>query len=391
MKTVELHLIQSFPPSLLNRDDSGSPKEGVFGGVRRARLSSQCLKRAIRDYFRDEHLLEGRELALRTTEIGLELGTRLEAKGREAGKARALCALALGGLGLALEEGRAQYLLFLGEAELTRLAGVIDAHWEELEGLHEAQSGVAGDDKQTPKERKRAAKKGLPTPLVAALLAALDGGKAADLALFGRMLADLPERNVVAACSVSHALSTHAVAREFDFFTAVDDLHRGEQGSARMLGTGEFNAATYYRYALLDLEQLTVNLQGDQALARRVVEAFLLASVFALPGGKQKAFAAHSLPGFIGVSVRERGAPRSLVGAFERPVRARGEGLEAASVAALEGYQERLDTLYGASGKLYCASLHELRYLKPSPNLQAMMEAVMGALEGKAEVEGRVS
>ena len=111
-----------------------------------------------------------------------------------------------------------------------------------------------------------------------------------------------------------------------------------------MLGTGEFNAATYYRYALIDTEQLSENLQGDAALVRRTVEAFIRASIFALPSGKQKSFAAHTLPGFIGVTVRERGAPRSLIGAFERPVRTR-EGLEAASVAALEDYQERLDTL----------------------------------------------
>lgn len=382
MKAIELHLIQSFPPSILNRDDTGSPKEGVYGGVRRARLSSQCLKRAMRDYFRDEQLLESNELAVRTTDVGMELGERLQAKGRNAGEARTAVAQALGGLGLALEEGRAQYLLFLGDGELAKLSEVIDAHWDELAALRAAKS--AADDKATTKERKKVAKKGLPAPLVAALRSAFDGGKAADLALFGRMLADLPGRNVNAACSVAHALSTHAVAREFDFFTAVDDLHRGEQGGVRMLGTGEFNAATYYRYALIDLGQLRENLQGDEGLVHRTVEAFIHASVFALPGGKQKAFAAHALPGFIGVTVRERGAPRSLVSAFERPVRSR-EGIEVASLAALENYLERLDILYGERARTYCASLHELRYLKPSENLQGMMAAVMGALEVKLE------
>ena len=383
MKAIELHLIQSFPPSLLNRDDTGSPKEGVYGGARRARLSSQCLKRAARDYFRGEHLLAEGELALRTTEVGRELGERLEAKGRDAGEARATVAQALGGLGLTLDEGKAQYLLFLGDGELAGLAGVIDTYWDELAALRGVPTSP-GESATTAKERKKAAKKGLPGELIKALNAALDGGKAVDLALFGRMLADLPERNVSAACSVAHALSTHAVAREFDFFTAVDDLHRGEQGSARMLGTGEFNAATYYRYALIDLGQLRENLKGDEGLVRRTVEAFVTASVFALPGGKQKSFAAHALPGFVGVTVRERGAPRSLVGAFEQPVRAR-EGLEAASVAALESYQERLDTLYGESARTYCATLHELRYLKPSENFRAMMTEVTGALEGKLE------
>ena len=343
------------------------------------------MKRAARDYFRDEALLEKGELAVRTTEVGMELGERLEARGRDAGEARTTVAQALGGLGLTLEEGQAQYLLFLGDGELEGLAAVIDAHWDELATLRGV-SKKAGEEGSSAKERKKAAKKGLPGNLARDLLAAMNGGKAADLALFGRMLADLPGQNVVAACSVAHALSTHAVAREFDFFTAVDDLHRGEQGSARMLGTGEFNAATYYRYALIDTDQLSENLQGDAALLRRTVEAFIRASIFALPSGKQKSFAAHTLPGFIGVTVRERGAARSLIGAFERPVRTR-EGLEAASVAALEDYQERLDTLYGESAETYCASLHELRYFKPSDDLPTLMTEVMEALSGKLEVK----
>ncbi len=380
MKAIELHLIQSVPPSNLNRDDTGSPKEGVYGGVRRARLSSQCLKRAARDYFRDENLLEGHELAVRSTDIGVQLGERLEAKGRGGGEARTTVAQALAGLELALAEGQAQYLLFLGERELEGLVEVIDTHWDELAALRGEKKD--GGEAATAKERKKAAKKGLPGEFVKELLTVMDGGKAADLALFGRMLADLPGRNVDAACSVAHALSTHAVAREFDFFTAVDDLHRGEPGGARMLGTGEFNAATYYRYALIDTGQLSENLQGDAALVARTIKAFLLASVYALPGGKQKSFAAHTLPGFIGVTVREAGAPRSLIGAFEQPVRSR-EGLEAASVAALESYQERLDTLYGESNRTYCVSLHDLRYLKASKDLQTLMTEVMGALEEK--------
>lgn len=46
---IEIHMIQNHSPSNLNRDDLGAPKTCIFGGVTRARISSQCLKRSIRN------------------------------------------------------------------------------------------------------------------------------------------------------------------------------------------------------------------------------------------------------------------------------------------------------------------------------------------------------
>src|SRR3989304_10622478 len=139
-----------------------------------------------------------------------------------------------------------------------------------------------------------------------------NGGKAVDVALFGRMLADMPEKNQDAACQVAHAISTHSVEREFDFYTAVDDLKPEDTAGADMMGTIEFNSACFYRYAVVDWEKLTSNLQGDTGLAEKGLRAFLEGFVVAAPTGKQKTFAAHNPPEFVAVSVRRHTAPRSL-------------------------------------------------------------------------------
>ena len=63
---VEVHVIQNYALSNLNRDDTGAPKTCEFGGARRARISSQCLKRAVRTYFREEAVIPSRQLSYRT-------------------------------------------------------------------------------------------------------------------------------------------------------------------------------------------------------------------------------------------------------------------------------------------------------------------------------------
>jgi CRISPR system Cascade subunit CasC len=143
----------------------------------------------------------------------------------------------------------------------------------------------------------------------------LNGGMAVDLALFGRMLADLPNKNIDAACQVAHALSTNKVSMEFDFFTAVDDLSPEEETGAGMMGTVEFNSACFYRYANIDLKQLTGNLAGDSELAQKAVEAFLRAAVATIPTGKQNSMAAQNPPSLVFAVVRDKGL-WSLANAF---------------------------------------------------------------------------
>ena len=177
---------------------------------------------------------------------------------------------------------------------------------------------------------------------------ALDGSRAADLALFGRMLADLPDKNRHAASQVAHALSTNKVSVEFDFYTAVDDLRPGDTQGSDMLGTVEFNSACFYRYANVDTAQLAENLKGDDELTHKTVEAFLRAAVTAIPTGKQNSMAAHNPPSFVLVVAREAGM-WSLANAFVQPIRPTHEGdLIANSIKALDEYWGQLAGMYGS-------------------------------------------
>lgn len=344
---VELHILQNFAPSNLNRDDTNSPKECQFGGYRRARISSQCMKRAIRDYFKDNLLLSQENLAKRTKLVCGEIARRLKELGNkpeeEANKAARDIVKTLG---FSFKDGdKTEYLIFIGEEEIEAIAHVALDHWADLTST--------SDDEKKPKA------------IGDELKSKLDGGTACDLALFGRMLADLPAKNIDAACQVAHAISTHKVGVEFDFYTAVDDLQeeRGEETGAGMMGDIEFNSACYYRYANIDLGQLKDNLAGkewDKAseaeksdandLVVKTVEAFLHAAVAAIPTGKQNSFSAHNPPDFVLAVVRENGA-WSLANAFARPIPIKeGSDLVADSIAALVDYWGKLKQFYGDDG-----------------------------------------
>ena len=337
---LELHLLQNFAPSNLNRDDTGSPKDCEFGGYRRARISSQCQKRAIRIAFAAEQLLPQANLAVRTTRLTDALTEQLVSAGRDGETARRVVEAAVRGVGLRLKDGRTEYLLFLGRDEMEAITAVCEAHWDSL-------ASATADTKASKKEAKAA----IPRSVADALVIALDGRRAADLALFGRMLADLPDRNREAACQVAHALSTNAVSVEFDFFTAIDDLKPpSNDARAAMLGTIEFNSSCYYRYANIDLCGLLRNLGNDVELAWATVRAFIQSAVTAVPSGKQNTFAAHNPPSLV-MGVLRSGAPWSLANAFVRPVTPRGErDLIAESIAALDDYWGRLTAMYGDGG-----------------------------------------
>jgi CRISPR system Cascade subunit CasC len=174
---------------------------------------------------------------------------------------------------------------------------------------------------------------------------------------------------------------------EFDFYTAVDDLKtRSEDAGAGMLGTVEFNSACYYRYANIDLEQLRRNLQGDEDLARGTVEAFLRASIAAIPTGKQNSTAAQNPPSLVMAVVRERGL-WSQANAFLRPVSPWGDrDLMQGSVAALDAHWGKLTRMYGAEGigGVWVTLLDDgdLSVLKPQavPNVETLIAGVRGAI-----------
>jgi CRISPR system Cascade subunit CasC len=389
MNLVEVHLIQTVPPANLNRDDTGSPKDALFGGVRRARISSQSQKRAVRQFFSGLSLLRPEERAVRTRRLVHELVERFS--DRPAEETRAVVIAALGSLGLGTEgEDRTEYLLFLGQREIDRLADKLREHWDELRALVSAMQSP--EEKATRKQQKQDFARAAPKAISDALASVLDGGKAADIALFGRMLADRPEWGKDAACQVAHAISTHRVDREFDFYTAVDELNPREETGAGMMGDVEYYTATFYRYADINLDLLLANLERDADLAGRAVEAFLRAFVLTLPSGKQNTFAAHSLPQFVAFLVRRDSMPRNLAAAFERPVFPRDDkSISGASVEALMDYWQRLDEAYGRPSQEWVAILnlsdghHPYHADKVKGSLE---DALQVAMEGVRELLG---
>lgn len=364
---VEVHAIQNFAPSNLNRDDTGNPKDCEFGGYRRARISSQCLKRAIRLS----------PVFAETT--GVDVGTRtkwlierclrspLVAAGKTEEQVTTVLTAFVPEFASKLdtksgEDHKTAVLLYLAQSELDNIVRELLNNWDSL-------PGDAGK-------------------LARALVKEHKGKTSApDVALFGRMLAEQPELGLDAACQVAHAISTHRVAMEMDFYTAVDDLKADDTAGAGMMGFTGFNSACFYRYARIDWAQLLDNLK-DAGLARRTVEGFLRAMVAAVPSGKQNTFAANCPPGFLLAVVRQDGMGWSLANAFERPIYPRGDsGLVAPSVAALDTYWGRLCQVYGTDSLVRTAALSldpdlPLKNLSGNgvPTLGAWVEAVTGAL-----------
>ncbi len=352
---VELHLLQNFAPSCLNRDDTNTPKTCEFGGYRRSRISSQCIKRAIRRQIVSENLIPPEHRAQRTKRLLEELIRRLQLQGIEATAARPLVEVALKATGLGVkEDGKTEYLLFLGEQEIARLAERILENRSQLAELlaqekpteEPVPEGTVKKRKST-KDKKKEEQQALPPELKKAFANILDGGMAADLGLFGRMLAVLPGRRIDAACQVAHAVSTNRAQIEMDYYTAVDDLKAEDVAGADMIGTVEMTSACFYRYANIHLPQLIKNLDGNQLLARATVEAFLRAAITAIPSGKQNSMAAHNPPSLVLAVVRRSGL-WSLANAFVQPVRpGNEESMVQRSIQSLDDYWGRLMQMYG--------------------------------------------
>ncbi|MBI5444154.1 MAG: type I-E CRISPR-associated protein Cas7/Cse4/CasC, partial [Deltaproteobacteria bacterium] len=277
------------------------------------------------------------------------------------------------------DDGKTEYLLFLGQREISSIADLIHAKWDSII----APETAPAKGKKPGKAKKQAAQAADPE-LKKALEKIFDGGKAVDVALFGRMLADMPEKNQNAACQVAHAISTHAVEREFDFYTAVDDLKPEDTAGADMMGTVEFNSACFYRYAVVDWEKLTSNLQDDLELAKKGLRAFLEGFVVAAPAGKQNTFAAHNPPEFVAVSVRRNTAPRSLANAFETAIRVkRDESLTRKSAEALTAKAKTLQAAFGGEEKTFVLNLTGAGHDgvgEPAPSLKELLDQTLAAV-----------
>jgi CRISPR system Cascade subunit CasC len=347
-KFAEIHVIQNLPPSSLNRDEDGRPKSLWYGGVERLRISSQAQKRAMRLLFRDLARLSPEELAVRTRKVGELLEGALGGLAQEEKRKLLKGLLAALNLRLKDEEGfQSEYLLFLSNQEVQRLAEVALRHREAFLALGESlekDEGQEGRGRGKGKKESQAKAREVLTPEVRRELAQAMGAVNLELALFGRMVADQKDYDVEGVLAVAHAVGTTLDPIEEDYFVAVDDLAKAGEAQVGMIESRGFAAGTVYRYAVLDLGELEGLVGKERALLglRAVLQTFPLA----LPGGGRRAFAHQGPPEVVLVRLG-RGLPWNLARAFASPVDPRGEDPALASAKRLIAYWQGLEKLYG--------------------------------------------
>ena len=319
---LDIHVLQNVPPSCINRDDTGSPKTAIYGGVTRARVSSQAWKRAVRLCFSD--MLDRQDLGERTKRIIPMVAEEIQKLDASAD------AMAL-----------ARKALEAAEIGIKPKDDKKDDEKADLEGTgalffmsHRQAEALARLALEMPE------KKGKNNPY----RDALDSQPSVDMALFGRMVASDPSLNVDAACQVAHSISTHAVRNEFDYFTAVDDRAPKDNVGAGHIGAVEFNSSVLYRYATVNLRDLAGSLGEDAAI--RATQAFVEAFVCSMPTGRQNSFANGTIPDVVYLALRTD-QPINMVGAFEKPVRAFDNGLLEPSLKALKIYVKSICEKYG--------------------------------------------
>ena len=345
---LQLHFLTAYGPSNLNRDDTGRPKSVVFGGVPRLRVSSQSLKRAWRtsEVFADS--LEG-HLADRTQRLGKEVFNRLTGGGMDEEHA--------------LEAAR----------KIAGVFGKIKSEKDKNPSFIEQLAFISPQEREKAFDLADRALEGESIePKAEDLLHRADS--AADVAMFGRMLADNAKYNREAAVQVAHALTTHRAIAEDDYYTAVDDLKSREDpedAGAGFVGVQEFGAGLFYLYVCVDRDLLLRNLDGSTALCQASVAALAEAAATVAPRGKQASFASRARAIY---ALAERGSsqPRSLAAAFLKPVM--GDDHGAQSVAALEGFRDRLDAAYGACAE----SSYTMNIVQGEGTLQELIAFAVG-------------
>lgn len=346
MELLELHILQSFPVSCLNRDDVGAPKSAVFGGVPRARVSSQCWKRAIRQMAKElqPDLFKG----IRSRYLVEPLKTEFQKQGQTEANAGLLALSAAGAISKldSLEKGNIKTLMFFTPKEIEN---IVKAFLEQdpSSTLNEfIKNAEKEKDKEAEKLMKKAESELAAMAKNAAKALASPVKDAADIALFGRMVADDHSLMIDGAGMFSHALSTHKSGNEIDFFSAVDEkMPMGAEGAGH-IGTLEFNSACYYRYAGLNIDLLKQNLAlFSENEIKLVLEAFVKSVILSVPSARKNTMFAQSPPGYV-LELRRKGQPICLSNSFETPVRSTVKGFLNPSAEALKSHYQNLKKLY---------------------------------------------
>lgn len=327
---LDINVLQTVPSSNINRDDTGTPKKAIYGGVTRSRVSSQSWKRVMRQAFMTDS--EGAEwLNSHRTKHGVSLlANWIKSCSKdvsdEVALKKSLDTFKIVGLlskKAKPDKKTGEYLtgalLQLSNGQLDKLAHYVLSH-DEL-------------DKKEIRET-------------------LIEKSSLDLALFGRMVADDPELNVDAASQVAHAISTHAIVPEYDFYTAIDDDKEDSQAGSAMMGTLAYNSSTLYRYANVNINELMHNL-GSTELTIEGVKLFVKEFMLTMPTGKENTFANKTLPQYVMITLRED-TQVNLVSAFEEPVKS-NHGYVEESIERLE--KEYSDTLKLVEQPIYTGVL----------------------------------
>lgn len=343
---VDFHVIQNVPPSCINRDDTGSPKTAIYGGTMRARVSSQAWKRAMRLRFKDESLFPSDLLGVRTRHHIDLVADRIQedhpeiAVGEAKKMASTILKLAKSGSGNQKKDSKKAS----GDGDETEEKNMKSDGKKVMFLLSNKQIGNIAElavkyhsDAEIGKDKK----------MKECVESALQKDPSIDILLFGRMAADNTNLEYDAAAQVAHSISTHTVSNEYDYFTAVDEFEKDKAGAGH-LGTVEFNSATLYRYATVNVRELAENLNPDEL--KLVIKGFAEAFVRSMPTGRQNTFANATLPDMIYVTLRED-QPINLVGAFEKPIYAGTEGYLGKSETALVDHAKDIYQKYAAEPK----------------------------------------
>lgn len=316
-KFIQLHILTSYPPANLNRDDLGRPKTAKMGTVERLRVSSQSLKRAWRTSSLFQSALEG-HLGTRTKRLGVEACDLLIKGGVSEKNAKAWAKDIAGQFGKNKKDN---------ELEIEQLAHVSPC---ERKLVDELVATLIAENRGPEEEELKLLKK---------------DANAVDIALFGRMLASSPAYNVEAACQVAHAFSVHPVVIEDDYFTAVDDLNNHEEDAgAAHIGEAGFAAGLFYLYICIDKELLIENLGNDKDLANKTIEGLIEAAVKVGPTGKQNSFASRAYATYaLGEAGNQQ--PRSLSVAYLQPLISQNQGKDA--IDTLLKHRDQQEKVYG--------------------------------------------
>ncbi len=349
MNLIELHILQSFPVTCLNRDDLGAPKSALFGGVPRARVSSQCWKRAVRVF---AHEARPELFSASRSKI---LGPAIEKAARDLGAnekmVSAVKEIVLDAMNRdEKKQDMVKTLFFFSPKSLENVIRPLVTEGEKKITPEIVEGLLSGDEKKV-KKAKAADEK-----LSKDLLKAFGDGvtDAADIALFGRMVADDASQTVEGATLFSHALSTHAVRSELDFFSAVDDEKKdADDAGAGQLGTIEYSSACYYRYIGVNLDLLNRSNLFDQEQIMTVLENFVRAAILANPSARKNSMFGQTLPSYV-LAVKRSGQPISLANAFEKPILAKNGGFVEPSIAALKKEWADIKAAFGINCGVEC-------------------------------------